>query len=484
VDAAKPGDWVLIWPGVYHENDPRHSAGVWITTPHLHILGINRSTVIIDGSHGSARQPCPSNPALQDLTPRDGIVVWNASGVSIENLTVCNYLAGPGGEHGSQIWWTGAQAADESPATSSSGSSYGWGGSTPSGPDLGLGAFSGSFLTTTSTYGPADIHSQHLAEFGIFVGGAAGPGQITNSYASNMGNAAFYLGACGQNCNAELTDDHGTNSAIGYLGTNSGGRITIKSSVFDDNRSGMVLLSLNTDDLPPPQDGRCPGTTTSCTVITRNVVADNNNADAPVFAINPPTGVGIDVSGGSYDTVSDNTVSGNAAWGVLIKDSLDSLSNQPQSHCQGGNPNVPGQGDCLFVATGNQVFGNSFGGNGTYRNPTNGDLAAFSVGVGSPTPRNCFYANRDAGGPLTSAPGLIQSAGVDGQPCAQAGVSHDSALLAQFSCATHGPCGDADARYPSQVGIRIIGLPQLPTMPDPCAGVPANTFCQALRKQG
>jgi hypothetical protein len=34
---------------------------------------------------------------LQNFTPRDGIVVSKADGVSIENLTVCNYLAGPGG---------------------------------------------------------------------------------------------------------------------------------------------------------------------------------------------------------------------------------------------------------------------------------------------------------------------------------------------------------------------------------------------------
>ena len=36
VDAAKPGDWVLIWPGVYHEKSTQWpTAGVWIQTPHL-----------------------------------------------------------------------------------------------------------------------------------------------------------------------------------------------------------------------------------------------------------------------------------------------------------------------------------------------------------------------------------------------------------------------------------------------------------------
>src|SRR6266487_2797153 len=31
VDAARPGDWIILWPGVYHEDNPAHRAGVWIT---------------------------------------------------------------------------------------------------------------------------------------------------------------------------------------------------------------------------------------------------------------------------------------------------------------------------------------------------------------------------------------------------------------------------------------------------------------------
>src|SRR5262249_25914788 len=108
VDAARRGDWVLIWPGVYHEQSaPWPTAGVWISTPGIHIRGLNRNKVIIDGSKGSARHPCPSSAKLQDTnhgTGRDGIEVWKASGVTIQNLTVCDYLAGTGG-HGNEIWW-------------------------------------------------------------------------------------------------------------------------------------------------------------------------------------------------------------------------------------------------------------------------------------------------------------------------------------------------------------------------------------------
>ena len=38
VNAARPGDWILIWPGVYHEKSKQWpTAGVWIAKPDLHI---------------------------------------------------------------------------------------------------------------------------------------------------------------------------------------------------------------------------------------------------------------------------------------------------------------------------------------------------------------------------------------------------------------------------------------------------------------
>src|SRR6516162_5657215 len=78
VDAARSGDWILIYPGVYHEKSSRWpTAGVWIGTPDLHIRGLDRNKVVIDGSDGPASQPCPASPKLQDTNGgvgRDGIV--------------------------------------------------------------------------------------------------------------------------------------------------------------------------------------------------------------------------------------------------------------------------------------------------------------------------------------------------------------------------------------------------------------------------
>src|SRR5437899_1487290 len=49
VDAAGPGDWILIGPGDYH---PRgvvspEQAGVLVTTPGLHLRGMDRNAVVI-----------------------------------------------------------------------------------------------------------------------------------------------------------------------------------------------------------------------------------------------------------------------------------------------------------------------------------------------------------------------------------------------------------------------------------------------------
>ena len=45
VNAARPGDWILILPGVYHEKSTQWpTAGVWIQKPNLHIRGLDRAT--------------------------------------------------------------------------------------------------------------------------------------------------------------------------------------------------------------------------------------------------------------------------------------------------------------------------------------------------------------------------------------------------------------------------------------------------------
>lgn len=458
VDAASPGDWVLVWPGVYHEKDGG-SAGVLIAKPGLHVRGLDRNLVIVDGSNGPASKPCPSDPVLQDFTPRDGIVVSKASGTHIENLTVCDYLASASGSHGNEIWWNGGDGSGQ----------------------LGIGTYEGSYLSVTSQYAPARTSSQ-MAQYGLFVSNASGPGSITHSYASNMGDAGVYVGACQQICHALLDRVHVQNSALGFSGTNAGNYV-IRDSEWDHNRTGLAPNSLNNDDSPPPQNGLCPGTTSqSCTFIEGNFIHDNNNANAPTFGLQPAVGAGIEISGGQFDTIRFNRIERQGAWGVVTHDFPDPETPPPLSHCQGG---IQQPGLCLFIAMGNRTYGNLFSGNGFFGNPTNGDLANESMGQSLGAVRNCFFGNTDVSGPLTSDPANIESRDVDGPPCDRPGPGDSDLLLGELVCATgFATCPIPGASYPQQTQVTILPLSRQEPMPDPCRGAPANAFCDNDRYLG
>src|SRR3989454_5153978 len=79
VDAASPGDWIPIAPGDYRERgDYMHAlpggdaaGGVTVTKPNLHLRGLDRNQVIVDGTKPGAAA-CDSSPDAQDLGPLDG----------------------------------------------------------------------------------------------------------------------------------------------------------------------------------------------------------------------------------------------------------------------------------------------------------------------------------------------------------------------------------------------------------------------------
>ncbi|WP_037607861.1 right-handed parallel beta-helix repeat-containing protein [Streptacidiphilus rugosus] len=297
---------------------------------------------------------------------------------------------------------------------------------------------------------------------------------IAHTYASNMGDSDYYVGACRNICGVTLTDAHGQNSALGFSGTNSGG-YTIRDSEFDHNRTGIAPNSLNNDDAPPPQDGSCAGAPqASCTFIEHNFIHDNNNPNAPVSGLAPVIGVGIEISGGHNDTMRDNRIERQGSWGIVLHDFPDSETPPPGSDCQGG---VQQAGVCLFLSYGNVVAGNAFSRVGFFGNPTNADLANESATA----PRNCFARNRViGGGPLTSDPASIQSGAVDGTPCgAGAGVGDDRLLFGELVCAAgFGPCPVPGASYPQRTGLDLAPIVAQDSMPRPCAGLPRNAFCE------
>ncbi len=95
VDAADPGDLVLIEPGIYPEQ-------VDVTTPGLVIRGTDRNEVIIDGGFERA----------------NGINVIGADGVAVENLTVRNTT-------GNGVFWSSVEGYRASYVTSIHADVYG-----------------------------------------------------------------------------------------------------------------------------------------------------------------------------------------------------------------------------------------------------------------------------------------------------------------------------------------------------------------------
>ena len=248
--------------------------------------------------------------ADQGAAGRNGIEVFEANDVSLENFTACNFLRE--GDGGNQIWWNGGDGTGTQ----------------------NLASFGGAYLSATSTFWQSAQAPR--AEYGIFVSNTTGPGAIAHTCASNMADSDYYVGAC-PDCNTVLDDAHAQYSALGYSGTNSGGNLVIRNSEFDQNNTGVSTNSQNNDDAPSPQDGVCPNGGTgptgsqSCWSFTHNFVHDNNNVSVPSTgsaALGPP-GTGLVISGGRTDTVMNNHFSNNGSWAVLLAPFLDLGPRRP-----------------------------------------------------------------------------------------------------------------------------------------------------------
>jgi hypothetical protein len=476
VDAAHPGDWILVGPGDYKEHTGRapvgHAdtpAGVLITTPGVHLRGMDRDGVVVDGTKPDT-PTCSSRQGDQELGPAglhsgdaplglNGVMVFKANNVSVENLTTCNFLHGSGNT-GNEIWWNGGDG---------SGTVGGFG-------------FLGTYLNATSSFFGSE---QLAAQYGIFSSNWSG-GLWDHTYASNFNDSGYYIGACQQVCNQTLAESHGQYNALGYSGSNSGGKLVITHSEFDNNEDGFDTNSQNGDN-PPPQNGACPNNgispithTHSCWVFMNNFVHDNNNPNVPSAgsAAAGPVGTGMSVSGGRNDTIMDNRFERNNAWGVIFVPYPD--SGPP---CTGGvlTPVL-----CLYDDSGNALLNNTFGHNGSYGNPTNGDFAELTSLPGA---SNCFRGNtEEGGGSVSSSPAGLQTlkpacGGLtlpDPNP-----IFLDQALCDSESI-SFGPIpGGAvclpGTHYPRRTEIVMHPLPtDLATMPNPCQGVPANPWCPGL----
>lgn len=240
VDAAAPGDLVLVAPGVYEEE-------VTVTTPSLVIRGSDRNAVVIDG----------------EFVRGNGIVVL-ADAVAIENMTARNARL-------NGFYWSGVTG------------------------------FRGSWLTAYNN-----------GDYGIYAFGAS-DGLFEDSYASGSPDSGFYIGQC-YPCRIVIRRVIAERNALGYSGTNSGGELYVVSSIWRNNRSGLVPASLDIELQAPQRE----------TVIAANLVVGNNNRSAPAWALPGITfGNGVLVAGGMGNIVEHNVIADQAQYGILVTPMLD-----------------------------------------------------------------------------------------------------------------------------------------------------------------
>lgn len=432
VDASSSGDWVLIEPGTYYESVKVTSAqsGIWIR-------GMNRNAVIIDGQHRVA----------------NGIEIDKANDVWVENLTVRNFDFGPqcpDEECGNEIWWNGGAGSGR----------------------IGAHGWYGSYLTAYDT--------GLSGGYGIFTGNEI-EGSWENIYASGFADSGMYIGAC-QECDARVSGATMENNALGYSGSNAGGKLVLERSIYRHNLVGIAPNSENPGDPPPPQDGECgrpnienpdptPIIATTriprCTVIRKNLVVENDNLTVPVNASTgvAPWGAGIELPGDYADLITGNTIAGNPTDGVL--------------GFEYPNPFTPEngfEGTIFFQLAGNRISKNTFRDNGSRGGAFTGDLTllgGFSEIFGYPqshSENNCAIANRFTG---ATFPAEIEGAwGCQNQttPNPGGGPAAVEYLV--------GLQEEANAIREAQPPVGQPAPPPQPTMPNPCRGVPRNPLCR------
>jgi hypothetical protein len=297
VSLARPGDLVLVAPGVYHES-------VRVSTPRVTLRGESREKVVIDGR---LQQP-------------NGVVV-TAPGVAVQNLTVRNNT-----QNGVLV--TGSAKA----AAGLPGQSGGY--------DIGdepvtfLKSFLVSYVTATRNglYGIYAFSTQN--------------GVIEHSYTSGGADSGIYVGQC-KPCRIVVRDNIAELNAVGYEGTNASGDMYVVGNRLVGNRVGLTTNSDHQEKLVPQRGS----------VIAGNLIAANQQRATPEQA-DGGWGTGIGIDGGSGNQFIRNRVAGNSNAGLVITATSDmpAVGNQIVDNTFTGNgvdvgwtfPTATrGRGNCL-----------------------------------------------------------------------------------------------------------------------------------------
>ena len=283
----------------------------------------------------------------------NGLMVWKAANVSIENLTACNFLGGSRAA-GNEIWWNGGAESGK----------------------VGGHGFTGQYLTTTSTYlkNQSAAGEASAAQYGVFSSNWSG-----GTWNRDLRLQLQRLGLLHRRLPPGLRPDRqprlGRVQRAGLLGLQLRRPAAHRELAVRQQR-GRVRHQQPERRQPGAPERRLPAPASSppvkgahsCWVFIHNNVHDNNNPNVPAAgsAAAGPVGTGMSISGGRNDTVMDNRFANNNAWGVILVPGLD--SGKP---CFGGTfGGVLGPRSCLWDDYGDALVGNTFSHNGSYGHPS------------------------------------------------------------------------------------------------------------------
>ena len=352
VNAAPEGGWIMIEDGTYKEE-------VKVTTSDLHIRGMDRNKVILDGT-GIVHEGRDAN----------GLEIFKANDVWVENMTARNFdREKEEGGGGNDFWWNGGSGSNKVGA-------HGWWGKYLTAYDTGL----------NGGYG---IFAQNETE-----------GEWNHIYSSGFNDSGIYIGAC-EECKAKVDNATIENNAVGYSGSNSGGQLVIENSRFAHNSDGIVPNGENPGDGPPVSNGEChrhnvknpvpyknpnpvPHIKSTkierCEIFRKNVITENNNLTVPAngSTVKAPYGAGIQLPGVDATEITENEITKNASDGIMAfeypnpfdEEAIFNPETAKKAEEERGYPIV------FFQLSGNKIDKNTFADNGS-GNKYEGDVFMF-----------------------------------------------------------------------------------------------------------
>ncbi|MGW1768732.1 right-handed parallel beta-helix repeat-containing protein [Streptomyces sp. NPDC002073] len=306
VDRARPGDLVLVGPGVYRES-------VRVATGGVVLRGADRNRTVIDGEFRRA----------------NGITV-TGGGSAVENLTVRNHLA-------NGLLFTGV---------------------TDTARQSGAGGGTEYERLDTRRHPPlkgfraAYVTAHNNALYGIYAFDAR-DGLIEHAYASGHADSGIYVGQC-RPCRTVVRENTVEHNAVGLEVTNASEELYFLGNRARRNRVGAAVNSDDLESLAPQHRA----------VFAGNTITDNNDADSPEQA-DGGFGIGIGVGGGQGNVLERNLVAGNRRAGILLTD----VVGYPVSGNRVRGNRVTGNGADLVLSAPGRASGNCFTGNGEHPRP-------------------------------------------------------------------------------------------------------------------